>query len=231
MQEGPPLVASDPQHLLADELGRRQALLDGHGQQQRSLAVRPGPQCSSHRGDGNPRSGQPVRLEVGLVPATGLADVQGASAMAHLGAARHRDTDLLRRIVLEAGHHQRGLAVDEGTRSPFEHRHPVATLESQRPRVEAQAVSADRLPALRAHLRPNLAARVAVVVQLPPRDDVCLFGRPLGESASLAQCNVVRGVAGRCRRSVARCGADAAIPKGPSSRPPPTSAEHPSVDE
>ena len=74
------------------------------------------------------------------------------------------------RIVLEARHHQRGLAVDEGTRAPSSTATQCRPSRVSGPVWRHKQWSADRLPAPRAHLRPDLAAGVAVVVQLPPRD-------------------------------------------------------------
>jgi hypothetical protein len=153
-QPAPP-VASNGQCGDGEEIGRGQALLHGHGEDQRRLPVRSRPEGSTHRS--NVCTGPwhaPFNDDLGI-PATCLADVE-LPRTSHAGTPRHRDADAIGLEALQAGGDQRRCTVEVSARPALEDGCPVQRSSTQLAGVEAQHLVRDALPTVSLQLRRDL---------------------------------------------------------------------------
>ena len=218
----PASVPAYPQHLDRDVLRPAKALLDSHGQQQRSLTIARCPQSGPNGCHRRSTTRNAAAQDIIGLPAACLPQVNARAATAlDPSTLRDRHPNRGRCEVLESGGNQSRCTVQEGSWSPFEERHPPARHRRQGAAVKGDSVASYAAPSPGAHMGTDLSSSDAHGIELAAGHDALLEGReisdrshPFGKSAPVRRHDTQHQVK-RCVREMRQgvlCTARAARP-------------------
>src|SRR4051794_23407782 len=187
VQQATTAITTYAQHLHGQLLDLRQPLLDGHGEHERRLTVRRGPERRPDCGDSGSCARQPLLHDVVRLPSPRLPDVANGPSVPNPCSTRDRDPDLARFVVLQARDDQGRLAVQERTRPAFECGRPPTRVRGEGTGPHQDTVRSEPPPSPRADVCSYLAPSEACVVQLGAREDARLFLSQLHRSSSASK--------------------------------------------